>query len=400
MFTVKKHDFGRVAIGSDSVFRFPVKNIYAEDVKLVGVHSSCGCTDPSLTKKILKTGETGEVVARLNTSGQHVRDKSATLTVDLETVLKGKVERESVQLSVAGYIRPDVVLTPGIVEFGSVPEGRSVVRNQLLEYAGRNDWALTKIERSNPFVHARAEEVKRSGGEVSYNITVTLKPNAPVGYVKDALRFVTNERSTETGQLTEIVLPIQGMVTAPVHANPSPLMVGIISSGQTVAKNIIVRGSVPFKIQDVTSDDKRFRFTFANQENSIQIVSILFSAKRTNVTATTNIVGKIKDGGGVLVCCGEPMKEIIANTVDAAVEKHIPVYEQKGEAVNVTVGSVEHPMLEEHYIEWIMVYQDGQTQRVQLDPKCFPKAEFRVNPTRPFQIFAHCNIHGLWKADS
>ena len=280
MFREKRFDFGRVAIGSDTEHRFTVRNVYLEDVQLVAVRSSCGCADATLTKKTLKSLETAEVVVRFNTSGQHTREKNSTLTIDLETVKEGRVLRDSVQLHVSGYIRPDVVLTPGSVEFGSVTEGNPVVRNVQLEYAGRNDWALVKVERTNSYIHARAEEVKREHGEVAYQITVTLKNNAPLGYVRDALRFITNEITPGANAPTEIVLPIQGFVMSPIHAKPSPFMVGILPVGQTVSKSIVVRSDTPFRILGVTSEDKRFRFTFADQESQIQIVSVLFSAKR------------------------------------------------------------------------------------------------------------------------
>ena len=288
MFQEKRFDFGRVAIGSDAEHRFVIKNVFQEDVRLVSVRSSCGCTEPSLTKKLLTSLETAEVVAKFNTSGQHLRDKTATLTVHLETVKGGKVLRDSVQLHVSGYVRPDVVLTPGIVEFGSVPEGKVVVRTVQLEYAGRNDWALVKVERTNPFVHARAEEIKREHGEVAYQITVTLKSDAPVGYVKDALRFITNEISPGASAPSEIVLPIQGVVMSPIYAKPSPFMVGVVEVGQNVSKSIVVRSNMPFQILDVSSEDKRFRFTFAEQESPIQIISVLFSAKRQEPGPVSN----------------------------------------------------------------------------------------------------------------
>ena len=280
MFKEKRFDFGRVAIGSDAEHRFTVTNVFQENVRLLSVRSSCGCTDASLTTKVLKSHEAAEVVAKFNTSGQHTREKTATLTVDLEVLKDGKTLRDSVQLHVSGYIRPDVVLTPGVVEFGSVAEGSVVVRTVQLEYAGHNDWALVKVERTNPFIHARAEEVKRERGEIAYRITVTLKDNAPVGYVRDALRFITNEMSPGANVPSEIVLPIQGVVTSPIHAKPSPFMVGIVPIGQNVSKSIVVRSDMPFRILDVSSEDKRFHFTFANQESPIQIVSVLFSAKR------------------------------------------------------------------------------------------------------------------------
>lgn len=294
LFQIKKHDFGRVTIGADVVYRFEMENIYQQDIKILGVHSSCGCTIPLLSTNLLKAGEKGAVTAKFNTNGQHTREKSATLTVDLETTVNGQRLQESVLLYVSGYIRPDVILTPAIVEFGSIPAGQAAVRTVQLEYVGQHDWALIKAERSNPFIHAKAEEINRSAGEITYRITVTIKDNAPIGYVRDVLRFATNESSNGLNGATEIVLPVQGAVTAPVQAKPAPFMVGVLSPGETVSKNIVVRSKLPFRIIEVTSQDKRFRFTFSEQESAIQLVSVLFSAKKTQTEELQNITDQIR----------------------------------------------------------------------------------------------------------
>ncbi|MEF9987890.1 MAG: desulfoferrodoxin [Christensenella sp.] len=109
-----------------------------------------------------------------------------------------------------------------------------------------------------------------------------------------------------------------------------------------------------------------------------------------------NIVGLIKDGGGELVCCGKPMVKLVPNTVDAAQEKHIPVYEKKGDTLLVQVGSVEHPMTDEHYIEWIAVETPNLMQRHVLEPGEKPAAKFHVESDE-IEVFAYCNLHGLWK---
>lgn len=105
-----------------------------------------------------------------------------------------------------------------------------------------------------------------------------------------------------------------------------------------------------------------------------------------------NIVEVVHEGGGVLVCCGEPMKLQKENTVDAAVEKHVPVIEGN----KVKVGSVPHPMSTEHYIEWIeATSEDGQIAKVFLKPEMEPEAEFCFKPA---SARAYCNLHGLWKS--
>ena len=111
------------------------------------------------------------------------------------------------------------------------------------------------------------------------------------------------------------------------------------------------------------------------------------------------IIAKVKDTGVPVICCGEPMQELVANTTDAAQEKHVPVYEVADGVVNVTVGSVDHPMLEEHYIEWIMLQTKNGNQRKALKPGDAPKAAFCIAPDdEVIAVLAYCNLHGLWKA--
>ena len=91
-----------------------------------------------------------------------------------------------------------------------------------------------------------------------------------------------------------------------------------------------------------------------------------------------NIVGLIQDGGGELVCCGKPMQELVANTEDAAQEKHVPVITVDGSTVRVAVGSVEHPMIEKHYIQWIYLQTTHGGQRYILKPGDKPEAVFAL----------------------
>ena len=110
-----------------------------------------------------------------------------------------------------------------------------------------------------------------------------------------------------------------------------------------------------------------------------------------------NIVEVMHGGAGELVCCGEPMKLFVENTVDAAKEKHVPVVEKTAEGFKVKVGSVAHPMEEKHYIEWIEVVAGGKTYCQFLKPGEAPEATFCVDAG---QVTAreYCNLHGLWKA--
>ena len=293
LFNTKRHDFGRVALGANAEFHFELTNTFQDDLKLMSVRSSCTCTSPKLSTSLLKPGETGAVIARFNTSGQHLRDKSAVLTVRLETMINGTRRTESVQLFVSGYIRPDTVLTPGSVEFGTVPEGQAATRTVQLEYTGRPGWTLTKVERSQPYIYAKAEEMKRGRGSVVYQITATLLDDAPVGYIRDVLRFTTNESQPGKSEPVEIVVPIHGVVTPTFRAKPSTVLMGVLAPGETATKNIVIRNDTPFRITDVSTSDPRFRFAFANREGMVQMITVSFSAKQISPEPMLDIVETI-----------------------------------------------------------------------------------------------------------
>jgi len=113
-----------------------------------------------------------------------------------------------------------------------------------------------------------------------------------------------------------------------------------------------------------------------------------------------NIIGMIHASGVPVVCCGESMTELVPNTVDAAQEKHVPVVEVNGSLVTVTVGSVEHPMTEAHYIQWIYLMTEQGGQRKCLSPGEKPQAVFALTEgDKPISAFEYCNLHGLWKSD-
>ena len=110
-----------------------------------------------------------------------------------------------------------------------------------------------------------------------------------------------------------------------------------------------------------------------------------------------NIVEVVHAGVGELVCCGQPMKRMVENTVDAAREKHVPVVERTEDGIIVKIGSVAHPMEEKHYIEWIEVVAGEKVMRTHLKPRMAPEARFKCAGNK-FTVREYCNLHGLWGA--
>lgn len=112
-----------------------------------------------------------------------------------------------------------------------------------------------------------------------------------------------------------------------------------------------------------------------------------------------NLVGMINSSGVPMICCGQKMTKIEAGTVEASREKHIPVAEVADGKVKVTVGSVEHPMAEEHSILWVYLETDKGGQRKCLKPGEAPTVEFALAGETPIAVYAYCNLHGLWKTE-
>lgn len=112
-----------------------------------------------------------------------------------------------------------------------------------------------------------------------------------------------------------------------------------------------------------------------------------------------NIAVKIVDSGVDLVCCGKPMVKVIANSVEASEDKHLPVVTIEGDVIDVNIGTIDHPMEEDHYITFIYLQTKNGGQRKALSPGDAPHVSFRVVDDEAIAVFAHCNTHGIWKTE-
>ncbi len=112
-----------------------------------------------------------------------------------------------------------------------------------------------------------------------------------------------------------------------------------------------------------------------------------------------NLFGLIHDSGVPVKCCGQNMEVLIPNKSDGAEEKHVPVAEIKNDAVYIKIGDVPHPMIEQHFIEWIYLETQKGGQRKALQPGEAPEVVFYIGDDKPVAVYEYCNIHGLWKKD-
>ena len=112
-----------------------------------------------------------------------------------------------------------------------------------------------------------------------------------------------------------------------------------------------------------------------------------------------NIVEMVKDVGVKPFCCGQKMDLLEPNTVEASGEKHIPEVKVDGNVVEVNVGSVDHPMVDVHWIEWVQLVTDQGSSRKWLNPGQAPHVKFLLDGEKPLAVYAYCNLHGLWKTE-
>jgi hypothetical protein len=145
-----------------------------------------------------------------------------------------------------------------------------------VNYAGRNDWKITDVRSASPYIQAEVVETARGNGLVSYELAVSLTPDAPAGYVNDKLQLVTNDR-----RATNVSVNVEGLVVAPLAVSPSALMLGILQPGQTVTKQIIVRGKAPFRITEIETPDDRFQFKTSDKEKALHVIPLEFKAGTT-----------------------------------------------------------------------------------------------------------------------
>jgi superoxide reductase len=112
------------------------------------------------------------------------------------------------------------------------------------------------------------------------------------------------------------------------------------------------------------------------------------------------IIEIINDSNSKLLCCNQPMTELIPNSSSGATEKHIPVIERDGDKVIVKVSSVAHPMTKEHYIQWVQIQTESGEQRHSFDYNDIPEVTFHVKAENVITVFAYCNLHGLWQNEN
>lgn len=248
-------NYKSVAKGQDVFFKILLKNIYKEDMQITGLSTSCGCIswDESpgnvLAAPItLASGKELTLTLRLDTVRHQGEQKGKKAIIKFLNMVAGPPEALATIL-VEGYIRKDVVLNPGSVHFGSVDPAKGAETRVNVNYAGRSDWKIKSASCTNPNVTVQVEEKSRGSGPVSYvnyDLIVKLKPDLPIGPIRDQLILVTDDSNSP-----QIPIQVDGKVEPDIIVSAADFQT--MTPGKPKKITVIVRSTKspgkPFKIE-------------------------------------------------------------------------------------------------------------------------------------------------------
>lgn len=292
LFSETNHHFGTVSRNAKTEHAFVIENCFEEDVHIASVRSSCGCTNPVLTKNTLKTWEKGEVIAQFNTRS-FIGTKNAEITVVIDRPYYAEVK-----LTVGGTIRSDVVVEPGEVRFGDVELGEKKTVDLKISYAGRPDWKILDIRGNSDQIEVRLDPIQKNGSRINYVLHITLKDTAPVGDLMDELIVVTNDSKND-----QFTLPVNARVIPPVSITPTFVSLGDVGVGKQAQNRLIVRSKKPFSITSVDCPDGRFEFKIPDGTKTIQVVTFSFKGELLD----ENDTGSLKQTVKIKTSLGEDM---------------------------------------------------------------------------------------------
>jgi hypothetical protein len=242
LFPERRHDFGMVPRGVKVRHDFVLVNRLAEPVTILNLRASCGCTSGRAATSTVAPGQTAVVEAEMDTRN-FLGPKSTVLFVSLITASGQEGEA---RLAVSSHILSDIVLNPGSIDFGTVSRGQSPVQTLTVERINGADWRFTRMISASRALNAQLVETARKGGSVSYTLSVSLKPDAPAGLLRDEIRLISNDPETPS-----IPLMVTAWIKGTLTVAPSVLSLGQIDSSAGAQGRFVIRSSRPFGIRAI-----------------------------------------------------------------------------------------------------------------------------------------------------
>jgi Protein of unknown function (DUF1573) len=245
LFPESFHDFGTVARGTKLRYTFWLVNTTNSDIKIVGWQPKCGCTEVKVGARDVPPGTRTPIEATLDTTRFPNIKKNSGLTLNIAGPTYAQKD-----LNVTCFVRGDMLLDPGVADFGNVNRGTKPVMVMNLTYqGGQAGWAIQGAKTISDNVSAEIKgPFQAVGGGVQYQITANVNPSAPAGYLKDEIVLKTNDPSNPA-----IPISVSANIQAAVVISPGNLVFGRVKAGESVTKEVLVRSSQKFKITDAKS---------------------------------------------------------------------------------------------------------------------------------------------------
>ena len=268
LFPQNRHDFGPVPRGAKVKHDFLLVNRLAEPITILNLRPSCGCTSGRASASMVGPGQTAVIEAQMDTRN-FVGLKSTVLYVALMTA--GGREAEA-GLGVSAQILSDIVLNPGSIDFGTVLRGQSPTQTLTIDRINGEGWRFERMVSASRALNAQLVETGRKSGAVSYSLTVSLKPDAPAGSLRDEIRLINNDPETPS-----IPILVTARIRGDLTAAPSILALGQLNSSAGVQGRFIIRGSRPFTIQAIEGEGDGFSTTATKgARQAVHVVTVAY----------------------------------------------------------------------------------------------------------------------------
>lgn len=256
-------DFGSVPRGAQLFHRFKITNIYAVPMEITNLRTSCTCGTVTATVKKLEPREEGYVEVTMDT-----RRFTGSKTISIH-VSVGPQFTSTAELRVTATSRADVVFNPGQASFGVVARGKAPTQTVDVEYAGTLNWQVSEVVTNNAPVDVALKELYRRPGQVGYQVSVTLKPDAPAGALKQELFLKTNDPASPL-----VPLLVEATIQAPLSVTPDPVKLGALKVGEAKTQRVVVRGSKPFRILAIDGLGEGLTAEFPPEAAAAHVVTV------------------------------------------------------------------------------------------------------------------------------
>lgn len=263
MFDRLNQDFGTVPKGSVAKARIKITSHWRDDTHIADVRTTCGCSAAEPERTTLKSNESTYIEITMNTHKfSHRKNSNVIVTFD-------KPQRAEVRIPITAFIQPDIILAPGSVKFGTVDYGTGWRQKVQVSHARSPNWKVRSAHTDNE--HLDVTVTPNANGKPGYEVSVLLKPTAPVGDFRDQVVL-----ETVGGESSQVTVLVEGKIAPDVIVSPQTASVGKLHPGDKKTVQFVVRGKKAIMIEKITSgaDESAFAWQSPTDEKNVHVIPI------------------------------------------------------------------------------------------------------------------------------